>query len=80
MLCGSYYDGWKLSATPLKLRTKEELFTHLKGQYNAPLPVDPEVLVRAVFKLLHHHVSPGEIKDIEAVMPKKLRDLWPQEV
>lgn len=80
LLRGSYYDGWKLSAPPLKLRSKEELFTHLKGQYNAPLPVDAELLVRAVFKLLRHHVSPGEIKDIEATLPEKLRELWPREV
>lgn len=80
VLRGSYYDGWKISRAPLKLRTKEEFFTHIQEQYNAPLPVDVELLVRAVFKLLRHHVSRGEIKNIEATMPEKLRDLWPQEM
>jgi uncharacterized protein (DUF2267 family) len=80
LLRGSYYDGWKMSKKPLKLKTKEELFAHIKESYNVPLPVDAELLVRAVFKLLRHRVSTGEIEDIEATLPEKLRELWPREV
>jgi uncharacterized protein (DUF2267 family) len=39
--------------------------------------VDPKDLVRAVFKVLHRHVSPGESEKLYKTLPKDLRRYWP---
>jgi uncharacterized protein (DUF2267 family) len=40
--------------------------------------VDPEKAARAVFKVLAHRISQGEIADIRGLLPKELRALWPE--
>jgi uncharacterized protein (DUF2267 family) len=27
--------------------------------------------------VLEHHIAPGEIEDVKAMLPTHLRDLWP---
>jgi uncharacterized protein (DUF2267 family) len=38
---------------------------------------DVERITRAVFKLLAHRVSEGEIEHIKEVLPEELVSLWP---
>ena len=43
--------------------------------------MDAEQIVRAVFRVLARHISAGEIKDIQLVLPAELRELWgPEDV
>ena len=77
---GIYYEGWKFSETPVKSKTKEEFLERITEKYNAPLGVDTETAARAVFKLLYHHISEGEVKKIKNVTPEQLRELWPRKV
>ena len=39
----------------------------------------PEKIARAVFKVLARHITEGEIRDIQRVIPGELRMLWPKE-
>jgi len=39
--------------------------------------VNPQQVVRAVFKVLAKHTSAGEIEDVKHVLPKALQELWP---
>ena len=39
--------------------------------------LDPEAAVRAVFGVLAHRVTEGELADIVGLLPKELRALWP---
>lgn len=75
---GIYYENWKITDTPVKLKTREEFFHHTKEIHHAPLPVAAEDAARAVFKILYHHVSEGESEKIKPILPEQLRDLWPQ--
>jgi uncharacterized protein (DUF2267 family) len=35
------------------------------------------VVARAVFFVIEHRVSQGEIEDVKQVLPAEMRDLWP---
>lgn len=78
ILRGTFYDGWKITGKPIKIKTKEEFFNHVEQIHNVPLPVATEDAVRAVFKILHHYLSNGEIEKVETNMPLQLQELWPQ--
>ena len=39
--------------------------------------IDPEKVVRAVFRVLSRRVTAGEIADVKHLLPAALRELWP---
>lgn len=78
LLKGVYFDGWRPSATPKKVRTKEEFLDLVRRPMIRGIPeADPEEVTRAVFQLLEEHVSGGEIADVRTVLPAEWSDLWP---
>lgn len=77
LIRGFYYEGWDPVNKPLKERHREQFLAHIDEQFKDDDRIDPEVVARAVFFVLAHRVSDGEIEDIKHVLPKELRDLWP---
>jgi uncharacterized protein (DUF2267 family) len=74
---GLYYDGWSPRAKPAKTH-KAEFLDAIRGQFPAdPSRPSPEMLARSVLKVLARHVSAGEVRDVQSILPKELRDLWP---
>jgi uncharacterized protein (DUF2267 family) len=79
LIRGLYYEGWNPSKTPHKERRKEEFLHHVQEAFHTTSvasDIDPERVVRAVFRVLSKHVSEGEIKDIKSSLPEALKDLW----
>lgn len=76
---GFYYEGWKPANTPRKERHKEDFLAHVKQDFKNDEHMDAEQIVRAVFHVLAHHISAGEIKDIQLILPGELRELWSPE-
>ena len=74
---GFYYEGWTPSGKPLKEHRAEFLSTVRECLGPSASP-DPERVVRAVFKVMAQHVTAGEIGGIKQLLPKDLRDLWPE--
>lgn len=74
---GLYYEGWDPTGKPEKLRHKEQFLARIEQQFEDDDSVDPEVVARAVFFVLSHRVSDGEIDDVKHVLPSELRSLWP---
>jgi uncharacterized protein (DUF2267 family) len=75
---GLYYDQWHHPAgKPARLRHKEEFLAAVTAGLDDIGPIDPEDATRAVFAVLEHHIAPGEIEDVKAMLPTHLRDLWP---
>jgi len=64
---------------PLKEQHKEEFLAHAARELKTPSgpAVDPEAAARAVFGVLAHRVTEGELADIVGLLPKELRALWP---
>ena len=79
VLRGLYYEGWRPSRTPLKIRTEEQFLEAITDAYGAPEPIEPTKIVHHVFRMLDEHVSAGEIDDVKASLPKSIRRLWPEE-
>jgi uncharacterized protein (DUF2267 family) len=74
---GFYYEGWNPTGKPVKERHQEQFLAHVKEDFRNDERDLPEKLVRAVFSLLSHHISGGEIKDVKHTLPAELRALWP---
>jgi len=82
LIRGFYYEGWDPTGKPLKERHKEEFLRHIyryfkTTRYGEP-DVDPEQVARAVFRVLARRVSEGEIEDVVRILPRELRELWPE--
>ena len=76
LIRGFYYEGWDPSGKPLKERHQEEFLSHVKSYFKNDEKIEPERVVRAVFKVLSKHISQGEIEDIKQTLPGNLRILW----
>jgi len=72
-----YYEGWDPTDKPLRERDKEQLLARIEQQFKDDDSVDPIVVARAVFFVLEHRISQGEIEDVKHVLPADVRDLWP---
>ena len=48
------------------------------GPYSRTLQwgTDIKAMTKAVFKVLRHRVTEGEIKDVKGMMPDELKELW----
>lgn len=76
LLRGVYFENWRPNHTPVPDRTAEQFYAHVYDNFPSDLKFDAEDLVRAVFWLLSQHISQGEIADVKASLPQKLRELW----
>ena len=77
MIRGFYYDGWTLTQKPVKERHKSEFLDHIAVAFREDATVDPERVMRAVFKVLARHISTGETEVVKHLLPKSLQELWP---
>jgi uncharacterized protein (DUF2267 family) len=77
LIRGLYYEGWTLKGKPHKERHEEVFYDHIKKAFKDDAALNPEQVVRAVFKVLVRHTSAGEIEDVKHVLPKALQELWP---
>jgi uncharacterized protein (DUF2267 family) len=75
LLRGFYYEGWTPTNKPEKM-SEGEFFHRVMANLNMDTPAQD--VVRAVFKMLYHRISQGEIGDVKSVLPKELASLWPQ--
>ena len=75
---GFYYEGWRPVGKPVKERTREEFLGHVSDELPPRLEVDPAVVTEAVFRLLDRRVSDGEVEDVKGILPKAVRELWPE--
>ena len=75
---GFYYDNWKPTATPIKIKTAQEFYDAVRGNFSADRNVNPMRLTEAVLRVLATHTSPGELEKVLGIFPPELRALWPK--
>lgn len=54
-----------------------DLLDHIAHVFRDDDTVDPEKVMRAVFKVLARHITAGEIENVKHLLPKSLQELWP---
>jgi len=77
LVCRLYYDQWHPAGKPERLRQKEEFLAAVAEELDDIGPIDSEDATRAVLAVLERHIAPGEIEDLKAMLPARLRKLWP---
>lgn len=77
---GFYYDGWKPSATPTPERMKDEFLAHVGEAFQRDPKADPEAMARSVFAVLAERLTEGEVRKIVNLLPRDIRELWPESV
>lgn len=75
---GFYYEGWRPSEVPVRIRSKEEFLDRVRDNLHDIVadpedPLDVEQATQAVFRVLTRHVSPGEIDDVRHQLPGEVR-------
>ena len=74
---GLYYDQWRASEVPLKIRTLDEFLEHVSKELNQIRPVNVQQAVRAVLHVLDHHVNPDQVAKVRDSLPETIRAIWP---
>lgn len=80
VLRGVYFEGWRPSQTPQRLRSQEEFLQHVRREMPEAAPLFRERCsdaVAACLKVIAHHVDPGTSLKLVETLPKELRILWP---
>jgi uncharacterized protein (DUF2267 family) len=75
LIRGVYYEDWDPSRTPLPIHDVEAFLDHVVKEGRMAGETEVSVAVTAVAHVLREHVSPGEIDDVLAVLPDKLKAL-----
>lgn len=75
---GIFYDAWHPANKPLKIRTRDEFLELVAGRFGNIALIQPDRLVQAVLAVVEKHVSAGEVQQIQAALPKGIRELWPE--
>lgn len=77
LLVGFFYEDWQPASMPHIERSKKAFLAHIDAQFDAQaIDINTEKAVRAVFQLIAHKVSSGEIEAVKHMLPKQIRALW----
>jgi uncharacterized protein (DUF2267 family) len=74
---GLYYEGWRPSRVPTKVRSKQKFVDELAEEL-LPYTYPVERAVCDVFALLAHHCDPNEIQNVIDQLPADIKTLWPE--
>jgi len=75
---GLYYEGWTPLGKPLKMRRQDEFLAAVADRLRPNDDLDVELVVDSVLGLLSRHISPGELADVKHILPRAIRELWPE--
>ena len=76
LLRGLYYDGWRMSASPTKERSRAEFFDHVRSEFPPGSTIDSNMATRSVFAVMEDKLDPGEVEKVMDRLPAELRELW----
>lgn len=76
LIRGTYYDQFEPSKLPTECDSREQFVAEVAEWLSDIRPVDPDEAVRCVFKVLSHHVDPGQIAKVREALPRSLRQSW----
>jgi uncharacterized protein (DUF2267 family) len=76
LLRGIFYEGWRLGNDPTRIRDRAAMLARVKKELGTDLRLAPYDVLRSVIRLLIKHVSPGEIRDVVATLPRPVATLW----
>jgi uncharacterized protein (DUF2267 family) len=75
LIRGVYYEGWVPSRTPVKYRHVDEFLQRISDEALLAGETEASYAAGAAARVLHRHVTEGELKDVLAMLPEELRAL-----
>lgn len=76
---GVFYEGWKLTREPDKM-DQQQFYDRVRERLAGSSPqADPALITEYVFKVINHHIDPGQIGHIKDILPAELQNLWPSQ-
>jgi uncharacterized protein (DUF2267 family) len=78
LLRGLYYEGWRMTGAASKERREIEFLEHVTHELRQADLLEVERGVRAVFDVLSKRIERGEIIKLVGILPRQLRELWPE--
>ena len=76
LIRGIYYEGWRPGATRHLAHDVDAFLEHVAAEGRMAGATEASHAVSAVARVLHRHVSEGELDDVLAILPAKLRPLF----
>jgi uncharacterized protein (DUF2267 family) len=76
MIRGIYYEGWTPGRPPHVAHNIDTFLAHVAAEGRMAGETEASHAVTAVARVLHRHVSEGELDDVLAILPEKLRPLF----
>lgn len=76
LIRGIYYDQWKPGGTKHLAHDIDAFLEHVAAEGQMAGETEASHAVAAVARVLHRHVSEGELDDVLAILPAKLRPLF----
>jgi uncharacterized protein (DUF2267 family) len=73
LIRGIYYEGWDPSRTPMKYRDLDEFLRRVSDEALLHGETEASHAASAAARVLHRHVSEGELNDVLAMLPEGLR-------
>ena len=75
---GMYYEGWDPSMTPTNYDTETFMIAVQDRLRPNHADYNVEAGIHAVFDVLQRHVTAGEIKDVQSMLPENMAEFWPE--
>jgi uncharacterized protein (DUF2267 family) len=75
LIRGIYYEDWDPSGKPMPIHDIDTFLQHVVSEGRFSGETEASMAVAAVTAVLRAHVTAGEIEDVAAVLPEKLRIL-----
>lgn len=77
LIRGIYYEAWKPSTNPEKVRDRDKFVDELRASLPEMLQGEgePEKAFRAVFAVLSEHVTSGELDHVINMLPEPVQQL-----
>lgn len=76
LIRGIYYEGWNPARSPNRDRKLNDFLERVLAYFPNGELLDPETVVRGVFRVLKSRISAGEIIDIWSNFPDELLPMW----
>lgn len=73
---GIYYEGWNPPGKPTREHDWFEFVEHVRAKLPPQAKGRAEDCALAVFGLLASHLDPGEVRKVEATLPKAIAERW----
>ena len=73
LIRGIYYEGWVPSRTPVKYRHLDEFLRRVSDEALLAGETEASYAATAAARVLHRHVSEGELRDVIGMLPEGLR-------